>query len=137
MKFERFFMDGCRDYDGIKFRTTSEIKNPDGTVVFSAPNIEVPSNYSQVATDVIAQKYFRKAGVPKFLKKLVKKVYHHGYGVLKKIKKSLCQLIRMIDILQKIQPNKSLTDWQEPGHIGDGKVIIFLLNKMLKYILMK
>ena len=75
MKFERFFtLDGCRDYDGIKFKTTSsEIKNPDGTVVFSAPNIEVPSNYSQVAADVIAQKYFRKAGVPKFLKKVSEK----------------------------------------------------------------
>ena len=58
----------------IEFKTTSsEIKNPDGTIVFSAPNIEVPSNYSQVAADVIAQKYFRKAGVPKFLKKLGKR----------------------------------------------------------------
>ena len=72
MKFERFFTsDGASDYDGIKFKSTSsEIKNPDGTIVFSAPSIEVPSNYSQVAADVIAQKYFRKAGVPKFLKKV-------------------------------------------------------------------
>ena len=57
MKFERFFTsDGASDYDGIKFKSTSsEIKNPDGTIVFSAPSIEVPSNYSQVAADVIAQ----------------------------------------------------------------------------------
>ena len=52
-------------YSGLEFKTTtSEIKNPDGTIVFSAPNIEVPANYSQVAADIIAQKYFRKAGVP-------------------------------------------------------------------------
>ena len=54
-----------------RFKTTSsEIKNPDGTIVFSAPDIEVPGNYSQVAADIIAQKYFRKAGVPAFVKKV-------------------------------------------------------------------
>ena len=58
-------------YAGMEFKTTtSEIKNPDGTVVFSAPDIEVPANYSQVAADIIAQKYFRKAGVPVHLKKI-------------------------------------------------------------------
>ena len=75
MKFERFFtLNGNDVFDGIEFKTTSsEIKNPDGTIVFSAPNIEVPKNYSQVAADVIAQKYFRKAGVPKFLKQVKEK----------------------------------------------------------------
>lgn len=42
----------------------SEIRNPDGTVVFHQDNISVPEDWSQVATDVLAQKYFRKAGVP-------------------------------------------------------------------------
>ena len=72
MKFTRFFTQDKSDvYDNLKFKTTSsEIKNPDGTIVFSAPEIEVPENYSQVAADVIAQKYFRKAGVPTFLKKV-------------------------------------------------------------------
>src|ERR1700753_3083184 len=51
-------------YDGIEFRTTSsEIKNPDGSVVFSHSDIEVPADWSQVACDVLAQKYFRRAGV--------------------------------------------------------------------------
>ena len=72
MKFERQFTKKGNDaYAGLEFKTTtSEIKNPDGTIVFSAPNIEVPANYSQVAADIIAQKYFRKAGVPVFVKKV-------------------------------------------------------------------
>ena len=63
MKFTRFFTEDKSDvYNNLKFKTTSsEIKNPDGTIVFRAPEIEVPENYSQVAADVIAQKYFRKA----------------------------------------------------------------------------
>ena len=52
-------------YAGIEFRTTrSEIRNPDGSVVFKLDDIEVPAAWSQVASDILAQKYFRKAGVP-------------------------------------------------------------------------
>ncbi len=58
-------------YAGIQFRlTTSEIKNPDGSIVFKLDNVEVPEFWSQVASDVLAQKYFRKAGVPARLKKV-------------------------------------------------------------------
>ena len=72
MKFNRQFTEKNNDaYSGLEFKTTtSEIKNPDGTIVFSAPNIEVPANYSQVAADIIAQKYFRKAGIPAYVKKV-------------------------------------------------------------------
>ena len=75
MKFRRQFTKKGNDaYAGLEFKTTSsEIKNPDGTIVFSAPNIEVPGNYSQVAADIIAQKYFRKAGVPAIVKKVEEK----------------------------------------------------------------
>ncbi len=49
----------------MAFRTaSSEIRNPDGSVVFQAEGFEVPAEWSQVATDILAQKYFRKAGVP-------------------------------------------------------------------------
>lgn len=44
---------------------TSVIKNPSGEVVFQMDNVEVPKQWSQIATDILAQKYFRKAGVPK------------------------------------------------------------------------
>lgn len=43
----------------------SEIREPDGRVVFSQDNVLVPSDWSQVATDVLAQKYFRRTGIPK------------------------------------------------------------------------
>ena len=69
MRIERVFTTaGGSPYDGIGFRTaTSEIRNPDGSVVFRRDKIEVPSAWSQVAVDVLAQKYFRKAGVPRAL----------------------------------------------------------------------
>ena len=51
-------------------KATSEIKNPNGSVVFKLEDILVPEQYSQVASDIIAQKYFRKAGVPAALKKV-------------------------------------------------------------------
>ncbi|GLR97408.1 MULTISPECIES: vitamin B12-dependent ribonucleotide reductase [Bradyrhizobium] len=62
---------GQSPYAGIEFRlTTSEIRNPDGSVVFKLENVEVPAEWSQVASDVLAQKYFRKAGVAARLKKV-------------------------------------------------------------------
>jgi ribonucleoside-diphosphate reductase alpha chain len=72
MKIDRrFTTQGADAYDSIEFRkTTSEIRNPDGSVVFSLDAVEVPKSWSQVAADVIAQKYFRKAGVPASLKKV-------------------------------------------------------------------
>ena len=72
MRIERrYTKDGQPAYAGIEFRlTTSEIRNPDGSVVFKLDNVEVPEFWSQVAADVLAQKYFRKAGVPARLKKV-------------------------------------------------------------------
>ena len=71
MRIERrYTKEGQSPYADIAFRlTTSEIRNPDGSVVFHADNVEVPASWSQVASDVLAQKYFRKAGVPARLKK--------------------------------------------------------------------
>ncbi|MBI3452616.1 MAG: vitamin B12-dependent ribonucleotide reductase [Rhodospirillales bacterium] len=70
MRIERRFTRAGGDaYASIKFtKTNSEIRNPDGSVVFQARNIEVPAEWSQVACDVLAQKYFRKRGVPVKLK---------------------------------------------------------------------
>ena len=72
MRIERrYTKEGQSPYADIAFRlTTSEIRNPDGSVVFHAENVEVPELWSQVASDVLAQKYFRKAGVPARLKKV-------------------------------------------------------------------
>jgi len=70
MRIDRRFTDPKKGpYAGIKFRkTSSEIRNPDGSVVFQNSDIEVPADWSQVACDILAQKYFRKAGIPAKLK---------------------------------------------------------------------
>ena len=75
MKIERrFTTEETGAYGALAFRTTaSEIRNPDGSVVFSLEGIEVPEGWSQVASDVLAQKYFRKAGVPAALKRVQEK----------------------------------------------------------------
>ncbi|NKJ05418.1 vitamin B12-dependent ribonucleotide reductase [Rhizobium sp. SG741] len=72
MRIERRFTKaGQSPYADIEFRkATSEIKNPDGSVVFRLENIDVPAQFSQVAADILAQKYFRKAGVPAKLKRV-------------------------------------------------------------------
>lgn len=70
MKVTRHFTkEGSDPYSSFAFRKTdSEIRNPDGSIVFHLEGIEVPISWSQVACDVLAQKYFRKAGVPRALK---------------------------------------------------------------------
>jgi ribonucleoside-diphosphate reductase alpha chain len=66
LRMQRMFTTEGRDpYDGIAWtRRESRIVNPDGSVVFEMDDAEVPSAWSQVATDIIVSKYFRKAGVP-------------------------------------------------------------------------
>ncbi|NOZ43037.1 MAG: vitamin B12-dependent ribonucleotide reductase [Alphaproteobacteria bacterium] len=67
----RFTSPDQSPYHGIDFRTAdSEIRNPDGTVVFALKGFEVPAAWSQVAADILAQKYFRRSGVPRCLKPL-------------------------------------------------------------------
>ncbi|MCJ2035155.1 vitamin B12-dependent ribonucleotide reductase [Methylobacterium sp. J-068] len=72
MRFERRHTTaGQSPYATIPFRKTlSEIRNPDGSTVFRLDGIEVPESWSQVASDVLAQKYFRKAGVPAALRRI-------------------------------------------------------------------
>ena len=70
MKIKRLFtMEGEGPYKSLEFETrTSVIRNPDGSVVSEWENVTVPKHWSQVATDIMAQKYFRKAGIPEQLK---------------------------------------------------------------------
>ncbi len=72
MRIERrFTKSGQSPYANIAFRqATSELKNPDGKVVFQLDGFLVPEQWSQVAADILAQKYFRKAGVPARLKRV-------------------------------------------------------------------
>jgi len=61
----RFTKEGVSAFDLFEYDyRTSVIKNPNGEIVFEMTNVEVPKQWSQIATDILAQKYFRKAGVP-------------------------------------------------------------------------
>ncbi len=66
LKFERYFTKtGISVFDLFKYeKRSSVIRNPSGDAVFEMNDVEVPATWSQVATDILAQKYFRKAGVP-------------------------------------------------------------------------
>ena len=66
LSVERRFTDEGRDpFDTIEWSTrNSKITNPDGSVVFEMQAAEIPASWSQVATDIMVSKYFRKAGVP-------------------------------------------------------------------------
>lgn len=66
MKIRRLFtMAGKDPLEQLQYELRSSIiKNPDGKIVKEIKNVEVPVTWSQVATDILAQKYFRKAGVP-------------------------------------------------------------------------
>jgi ribonucleoside-diphosphate reductase alpha chain len=66
LQFSRYYTnDQSNVYDQFTYDyRTSVIRNPNGEVVFEMKNVEVPSHWSQIATDILAQKYFRKAGVP-------------------------------------------------------------------------
>ncbi|MCC5821750.1 MAG: adenosylcobalamin-dependent ribonucleoside-diphosphate reductase [Phycisphaerales bacterium] len=61
----RFTMEGQNPFSSVEWTTrSSKISNPDGSVVFEMKDAEVPSTWSQLATDIMVSKYFRKAGVP-------------------------------------------------------------------------
>ena len=72
MRFERRYTQaGKSPFEGMAFRAAdSEIRNPDGSIVFQLKGVDVPADWSQVAADVLAQKYFRRAGVPARLVKV-------------------------------------------------------------------
>ncbi len=75
MRVVRRFTEGTSSpYEGLEFvARRSEIRNPDGSTVFAADDVKVPSGWSQVATDILAQKYFRKAGVPAATRRVAEK----------------------------------------------------------------
>ena len=64
----RFTHAGQDPFAGITFAPRSSvIRNPNGSVVFEMKDVMVPEKWSQVAVDILAQKYFRRAGVPAHL----------------------------------------------------------------------
>ncbi len=83
LRLSRYFThEGVHPFDELEYEMrSSKITEPDGTVVFEMNDIEVPKSWSQLATDIVASKYFRKAGVPgagyeNSVKQLVYRVAH-------------------------------------------------------------
>ena len=68
MKIERLFTKKDEDpFSTAEYeRRSSIIRNPDGSIVFEMNDVLIPKSWSQVATDILAQKYFRKAGIPQY-----------------------------------------------------------------------
>jgi len=66
LRFRRLFSEeGKNPFDMVEYeKRNSVIREPDGTIVFELKDLEIPKQWSQVATDILAQKYFRKTGVP-------------------------------------------------------------------------
>jgi ribonucleoside-diphosphate reductase alpha chain len=94
MRINRLFTEQGKDpLSSFKFvKRTSEIKNPDGSIVFRMEDVLIPDHWSQVATDIIAQKYFRKAGVPKLLKK------NNEKGIPKWLQPSVADIERLQEL---------------------------------------
>ena len=109
MKLSRLFTQTQRrPYDGLTFeRRSSRITNPDGTVVFEASDMEVPQGWSQVAVDIMAQKYFRKAGVPTRLRRVAEE------GVPEWLWRSEPDAVE----LAKLSPEQRSTGEQDSRHL--------------------
>lgn len=80
MKITRKFTVAGQDpFESVAWTTrSSKISNPDGSIVFEMPDAEVPESWSQLATDIMVSKYFRKAGVPQFEDKFSLPVLRDG-----------------------------------------------------------
>ena len=132
MKIERRFTTAGKDsYEGIDFRkAVSEIKNPDGSIVFRLEDIEVPASWSQVATDILAQKYFRKAGVPKALKRVEEETVPSWLwrSVADEAALEACRTRTAPPA--NARPSRCSTALPAPGPIGAGRAAISTARKM-------
>jgi ribonucleoside-diphosphate reductase alpha chain len=91
-----FTRPGQDPYETIAWtRRTSRITNPDGSVVFEMTDAEVPEPWSQVATDIVVSKYFRKAGVPQYDEQGNPILDEHGQPVLGP-ERSVRQVVRRL-----------------------------------------
>ena len=97
LRIPRFYTRPGEDpYATVRWaRRTSRITNPDGTVVFEMTDAEVPEHWSQVATDIVVSKYFRKAGVPQYDENGQPMLDEHGNPVLGP-ERSVRQVVRRL-----------------------------------------
>ena len=123
MKIDRrFTTEKTGAYGTLAFRTTtSEIRNPDGSVVFALDNLEVPEGWSQVASDVLAQKYFRKAGVPAALKRVKEKGVPAFLWRSVPDEEALAAAARGARSVGETSARQVFDGWPAPGLTGAGR----------------
>ena len=127
MHIGRHFTTAGRDpYETVPFRTaSSEIRNPDGSIVFQAEGFEVPAEWSQVASDILAQKYFRKAGVPARLAPVAERDLPPWLWRRTADEGGVSQRWpRAPAMAEKPTRGRSSTGWPGPGPIGVGRAAI-------------
>lgn len=132
MKLQRrFTREGVSPYDMFKYtKRTSSLRNPDGSVVFEANNVEVPTNWSQMATDILAQKYFRKTGVPQIDEKGKPVLDENGEQILGG-EYSLRQVVhRMAGAWRHWGENNSYFDNEQDALVFYDELVFMLLNQM-------
>ena len=123
MRIERKFTEaGKSPYDAIPFReSASEIRNPDGSVVFSLEQFQVPTHWSGVAADILAQKYFRKAGVPRKAKRVEENTLPPGCGGRSPTRRRSPRCPRPSGSAARLMRVRCSTGLPEPGPIGAGR----------------
>ncbi|NLO18493.1 MAG: vitamin B12-dependent ribonucleotide reductase [Ignavibacteria bacterium] len=132
MKFTRVFTKkGESPFDKFQYELRrSEMKNPDGSVVFKMDNVEVPAHWSQVATDILAQKYFRKTQVP--LKNKNGIALKDKYGRQKfGSENSIKQVVhRLADTWKDWGLRHGYFDSDEDANIFYDEIVFMLINQM-------
>ena len=105
-------------------QATSEIRNPDGSTVFRLDGFDVPKAWSQVAADVLAQKYFRKAGVPSLTKPVREKGVPSFLWRSVPDEEALAACPRRSASAARPARGRSSTGWPAPGPTGAGRAAI-------------
>jgi len=138
-----FTMEGESPYGSIEFENrASVIRNPDGSIVSKWDNVSVPKHWSQVATDIMAQKYFRKAGIPKHLKPAKEKgvpdwLQPSLYDQAKLIRKLQRQILQQLILLfRKPMREKFFIVLPVAGRIGVTNTTISTQKKMRGHFMM-
>lgn len=132
MKFSRVFTrGGGSPYEMFSYTLRKSIlRNPDGSVVFEMENVEVPTHWSQLATDILAQKYFRKTGVPQYNSDGSPVLDEHGNQVLGS-ENSVKQVVHRLAATWKHWGEQyDYFDTPEDANIFYDELVYMLLNQM-------
>lgn len=132
LRFERrFSVEGKNPFDMVEYeKRTSVIREPNGTLVFEVKNIEIPKSWSQVATDIVAQKYFRKAGIPQYNEDGTPKLNADGSPVLGS-EKSVKQVVhRLVGTWRFWAEKYSFFASEQDARIFYDELVVMLLKQM-------